>query len=246
MPQRQHYGSSYTTTTPSVAAAAAAAADDDDDDDDDDHGGGYHEGMTYILNAYDDVFGREPDVRFPYAPGLYFDSDSDGSENVDEDEDEETGEFDSFIDSRPESEISGEGPDDTDRSIPYHTRENNYYTQVDTSDIAQGNSDEDDSDHHGYRDDDDEDEDEVTRILPGPIRRRIVASDEDTSERSEADSNGSVGEGSGESDDTVCGGSGKRLYNRQRARTMKTSPRAHITTPARPARQRPIIFSDQE
>jgi hypothetical protein len=71
-------------------------------------------------------------------------AEEDGSENSDEDDDEEDedeedeedeDEDDSFIDSRSETEILAEG-NDSDVSVPYNVRENNFYTQPDSSIIG--------------------------------------------------------------------------------------------------------------
>ena len=136
----------------------------------------------------------------------------------------EEGDFDTVIDSRPESEIHAEGEesddvldddlDDADISSPYQTRENNYFNRVDTSDAPpeEGSSEEGE---------DEESDDEIYRRPVRPQGRRPPMPSNEQSQDSEEDSEAS--------EDTVRG----------------TARRFYVLQP-RPARRRLIIGSDQE
>jgi hypothetical protein len=167
-------------------------SDDDDDDDDDDDGEGSIPGDVWPYNGpfaidepvawvgtlydHDGPFTDEEDEgRMP----LWHDEadEEDGSENSDsdsesdsDDEDSEDEEDDSFIDSRSETEILAAGGElDSDISIPYNVRPNNFYTQPDSS---------------INHDDDDEDEDEDNEI-PARRSRRVQRVAVDTDEETE-------------------------------------------------------------
>jgi hypothetical protein len=131
--------------------------------------------LAYGLNDDEQMFDVE--IRGGILWDDEADDDESGSDDEDEDEDEDDGEVDSFIDQRSETEILGEGEDfdDTDLSIPYHTRENNYYTQVDS---ATEHPDSDNAD------------DEEEQHLPYPARRsrRLQRSRIDTDDESEESS----------------------------------------------------------
>lgn len=108
--------------------------------------------------------------------------DDTGSEDEDDEGDEDEDESDdSFIDPRPEIEVLAEGvDDDTDSSIPYHTRENNYYNQRHDSSVV--------------RDEDDEAaEEEEEEEAPQPPRRRRVQRGR-ASPVEDEDSNDTVGQ----------------------------------------------------
>ena len=104
---------------------------------------------------------------------LWDDEPEDRDESDDERDEDEYDEDDSIIDTRSETEILAEcmDYDDTDDSLPYHTRENNYYDQLDSStdygnyeDDSEGNEDreedEDDADVDDGDNDNDDDEDD--------------------------------------------------------------------------------------
>jgi hypothetical protein len=131
--------------------------DEDDDEDDSDDSDDSDQDMNdpglegYLEHVYSDsedgryqlnglAFGPEQMFDAGIRAGILWDDEadddeSDSDDDEDEDEEEDDEEEDSFIDQRSETEILGEGEDfdDTDLSIPYHTRENNYYTQVDSA-----------------------------------------------------------------------------------------------------------------
>jgi hypothetical protein len=133
--------------------------------------------------------------------------DEDGSDDEDdEDDDEDDEDVDSFIDQRSESEILAEGLDfdDTDISIPYHTRENNYYTQMDSSTEHPNSDDEDD-------DEEEEEEPQTSRW------RRLQRSRIDTDEVSE------------ESSDTVRGTQSSIPSLRGRITRSRARPAIHLS-----------------
>jgi hypothetical protein len=191
---------------------------------------------------YDYDSEEQENLRLTHNGLWYSEAEDDESEDDEEEEDEdEEGEFDSFIDPRPESEIhaAAEELDDTDISIPYHTRENNYYTQT-TSDTLH---DEEASDEEVYSEEaDDEEQDEedykeqetYRRPVRSQRRGRAILSAE-PSEPSEQDSDAmdsedmdSQEEDSEASQDTVRGTA--RKYQRHPP----------------PTRRRLIVVSDQE
>ena len=134
---------------PTCMHCGLAFSDNDDDQDDDSiEFDGFEEGSDIEIYSDEDeeegsategtVSDGEDGYRFldeDYR--VYFHDEEDGWEDEDQsdeeeqDEEDDEAEDDSFIDSRDESEIlaEGQGEDDTDSSIPYHTRENNYYNQ---------------------------------------------------------------------------------------------------------------------
>jgi hypothetical protein len=206
-------------------------------------GGGLMHDYDSELNTEEEEEVRLGNIRNPRI-GLWYseaEDDESGDDEEEEDEDEE-GEFDSFIDPRPESEIhaAAEELDDTDISIPYHTRENNYYTQT-TSDTPHDEEEDDDEVYSEEEDGEEQDEEDykVQETLRGPVRpqrrgRAILSAE--PSEPSEQDSDemdsedmDSQEEDSEASEDTVRG----------------TARRFYVLQP-RPARRRLIIGSDQE
>lgn len=175
----------------------------DESDDSDDSDESMDEEVHAYLNVYGPGWMTSEDETFEMIehmnPWLGFPSDEDDDDDEDEDDDEDDEEVDSFIDQRSESEILAEGEnlDDADVSIPYHTRENNYYTQMDSS-----------TEHVDSENEDDDEEDKPQT----PRSRRLQRSRIDTDEESE------------KSSDTVRGTQSSISYLRGRTTRSRARP----------------------
>jgi hypothetical protein len=131
---------------------------------------------VYPLNRLANIFGEieedsdsnaEEDMDQMVAAPLWDDEAEDDEDESDDYESDEDDEDDSFLDPRSETEILADQQDvdDTDDSIPYVTREGNYYTRMDTSTVDQ-------EDGSGEEGEGEESDGTVRGVLPVRSSRR--------------------------------------------------------------------------